>query len=367
MKSSELRFNAITPTSDQLAFRLHEPRDAMYKTASYLVAHFWGHPAEMADGLGVLLLTWNQANYIYGSFDFGKLEECIRSHLGMLERYRARRIVDYTADDEPHVRDLFEAFLAALAIAEGSRVGARSPVAVAKAFHLLAPGFFPLWDKKIAVVHGCDYYLRPAEKHITFMRLSQSMAHALQSVVPPAGRTILKMIDEYNYAKYTKEWTSGITSGWNFNPQAFRGQDVEVDAKAAGDLGTAYFRIAHESRNKMLRIPLDQLDKAAHGYDFTDMSIDLGIALEALLLHDLNGQDRGKLKFRLSLRGAWLGAKNEKERAGIQAALKIACAGSSSTNSMHSFNTGRIFSVRGVNAQDARNSPPRGRSIEPSG
>jgi len=116
--------------------------------------------------------------------------------------------------------------------------------------------------------------------------------------------------------------TAGVMSGWNFNPQAFRGQDVEVDAKAAEDLATAYFRIGHQSRNKMLRIPLDRLDKAAHGYDFTDRSIDLGIALEALLLHDLDGQDRGELRFRLSLRGAWLGAKDEKERAVIQAALK---------------------------------------------
>ena len=62
----------------------------------------------------------------------------------------------------------------------------------------------------------------------------------------------------------------------------------------------------------MLRIPLDQLDKAAHDRDFTDRSIDLGIALEAHLLHDLGKEDRGELSFRLSLRGAWLGAKDKK-------------------------------------------------------
>jgi hypothetical protein len=74
------------PTQDQLengcaAFRQHERRDAMYKTATFLVDHYWGRPVEMADGLGVLLLTWNQAFYRYGAFDFGKLEGCIAKNI----------------------------------------------------------------------------------------------------------------------------------------------------------------------------------------------------------------------------------------------------------------------------------------------
>lgn len=49
-------------------FEKHEKRDAMYKVATFLVFHFWGKPSDMADGLGVLLLTWNQAFYRYGIF-----------------------------------------------------------------------------------------------------------------------------------------------------------------------------------------------------------------------------------------------------------------------------------------------------------
>ena len=60
-------------------FEEYEKRDAMYKVATFLVSHFWGKPAEMADGLGVLLLTWNQAFYRYGIFDFDRLEECIEN------------------------------------------------------------------------------------------------------------------------------------------------------------------------------------------------------------------------------------------------------------------------------------------------
>jgi hypothetical protein len=44
-----------------MVFQQHERRDAMYKTVIFLVNHFWDHPADIADSLGVLLLTWNQA------------------------------------------------------------------------------------------------------------------------------------------------------------------------------------------------------------------------------------------------------------------------------------------------------------------
>ena len=49
-------------------FERHEKRDAMYKVATFLVSYFWGRPSDMADGLGVLLLTWNQAFYRYMGF-----------------------------------------------------------------------------------------------------------------------------------------------------------------------------------------------------------------------------------------------------------------------------------------------------------
>ncbi len=38
-----------------LAYQKHAKRDSMYRTATFLVGHFWGKPAEMADSLGVLL------------------------------------------------------------------------------------------------------------------------------------------------------------------------------------------------------------------------------------------------------------------------------------------------------------------------
>ena len=67
-----------------LAFRKREKRDAMYRVAMFLVERNWGKAADMADGLGVLLLTWNQAFYRYGPLDFERLEKCLADHQQMM-------------------------------------------------------------------------------------------------------------------------------------------------------------------------------------------------------------------------------------------------------------------------------------------
>lgn len=190
-----------------LEFQAREPRDAMYKTASFLVQHFWGQPRDMADGMGVLLLTWNQAFYRYGSFDFALLEDALRTNMAVIEELRPRDILSLVDADEPTIKRLFLAFLDALRIKEGTKKDCKSPVAVAKALHLLAPHFLPIWDDKIAKAYGCRYSLHPERKYVAFAHQMQGLARHLQEHVPPGGgRTFLKLIDEYNYAKYTKHW-----------------------------------------------------------------------------------------------------------------------------------------------------------------
>jgi hypothetical protein len=202
----------VVPTPSEfkrgyLAFQTRENRDAMYKTASFLVDHFWGKPGEMADGMGTLLLTWNQAFYRYGSFDFGLLEEALRSNIPVIEKLRQRHISTFAEVDEAVVSGLFIALLAALRIRDGKKKDCRSSVAVAKALHLLAPSFLPLWDDKIARAYNCHYSLHPDRKYITFTYMMKTLAQRLDEQVPVnGGRTFLKLIDEYNYAKFTKAW-----------------------------------------------------------------------------------------------------------------------------------------------------------------
>jgi hypothetical protein len=195
MNASELR-------KGYKAFQTHEPRDPMYKTATFLVETFWGQPKQMADSLGVLLLTWNNAFYRYGHFDFDVLEKCIRRNQRSLDQCRDMSILDYSPDDNETINTLFLQFLNALQIAYGRLAGRKSPVAVAKGLHLLAPNYFPLWDDKIARAYNCHYY------YVPFMQEMQSLALILAPKVDlkSTDKTLLKLIDEYNYAKFTRQW-----------------------------------------------------------------------------------------------------------------------------------------------------------------
>jgi hypothetical protein len=113
---------------------------------------------------------------------------------------------------------------------------------------------------------------------------------------------------------------AGANAGWLSGRERFDGSDVEVDAQAAEELASTYFRM-DPTRRQALHVPLDRLDKASRGDDFADRAIDLGIALEALLLHEVEGENQGELKFRLALRGALLGGNDVTERVEIQKSL----------------------------------------------
>jgi hypothetical protein len=131
------------------------------------------------------------------------------------------------------------------------------------------------------------------------------------------------------YPRYHMYWvqaddwlmSSGTTGGWQFSSTGEHfGQDIVVPRAEAEALGAAYFALHPQQRGKMLRIPLDRLGRAGRERDFADRAIDLGIALESLLLHDI--KDHGELSFRLSLRGAWLIGASGIERREIQSSLK---------------------------------------------
>jgi hypothetical protein len=280
-----------TPSKDEFLkgisiFKAHEKRDSMYKVATFLVSHYWGKPADMADGLGVLLLTWNQAFYRYGSFSFDELEGCINRTFEIIQTYRNRDISTLSDSDEIDIRQLFTEFLMALQIdsvkfsektkkkysskrdlevllqawgiaydptslktiyetvkdnptvkesiayieeesddgkeyleltisnlppREKNRLNSttyvnRSPVSVAKALHLLAPNFFPLWDDKISKKYQCYYNVSPAQKYIEFCKITKKQVREINEYVNQTNRTPVKLIDEFNYCKYTKSW-----------------------------------------------------------------------------------------------------------------------------------------------------------------
>jgi len=187
-------------------FERREPRDAMYKVATMITSHYWGKPSDMANGLGVLLLTWNQAFYRYGLFNFDKLEMCIDINLKKLKNLRERSIISLLESDEKDITNLFQEFLKALQIDSGRMKGRKSPVAVSKALHLLAPNFFPIWDYRIARAYGYNYYENPEEKYILFCRDMKTVTNRVKDYISHSDKTIIKLVDEYNYSKYTGGW-----------------------------------------------------------------------------------------------------------------------------------------------------------------
>jgi hypothetical protein len=189
-------------------FRRHEPRDAMYRVATFWIKHFWGDAPQIADGLGVLLLTWNNAFYRFGSFDFDALERCIRQNQATLDAFRNRDIASWSSQDDGPVSSLFKQLSTSLRIRDGPAKGRRSPVAVAKAMHVLAPAFFPIWDNKIAATYACRYNQDPSGSYLKFARSMQRCVRLLKAAgfKAPTRKTMLKVIDEYNYATFTKGW-----------------------------------------------------------------------------------------------------------------------------------------------------------------
>jgi hypothetical protein len=86
---------------------------------------------------------------------------------------------------------------------------------------------------------------------------------------------------------------------------------TSIDPKIA-DLFLRYIALEGEVRD-VLRIGLDRLALALRENVLTDRAIDLGIALEAMLLHNTGeGDSRGELKYRAAIRGAtFLGGSRE--------------------------------------------------------
>lgn len=204
----------------------NEKRDSIYKVATFLVKHFWYKPTDIADGIGVLLSVWNQAFYRYCNFalDFEGLEKFLKKNEKTIKKLRTRDISSFSKTDEDTTRELFNELLDVLKCKNR-----KSPVAVSKALHLLAPNFFIAWDDDIAMAYSCYWYdsKYSSKKYLKFMWKIKDLSERIiteytnrknvdketarkvicekSSSNVPFTKSLLKIIDEYNYA-FTKYW-----------------------------------------------------------------------------------------------------------------------------------------------------------------
>jgi hypothetical protein len=182
-------------------FGAHEPRDLFYRGATDLVALALRGEGSVtvAEALGVLLQTWNRPFYQYrkvGPEHFDDLDRLLGQHRIWLAQVRERSIETLTGDDEGEVQNVFGDFESVL-----------WPVGAAKALHLLAPRFLPLWDRAIAVAYGLALGEKGvnAGRYVRFMKVVQDQAGRLEAEAV-LGRNVLKALDEYNYCRFSKGW-----------------------------------------------------------------------------------------------------------------------------------------------------------------
>ena len=68
-------------------------------------------------------------------------------------------------------------------------------------------GLVPLWDLKIANAYGCRYAADPAATYLRFLVKIRGLARAMANVhIEDTTKTVVKLIDEYNYARFPKGW-----------------------------------------------------------------------------------------------------------------------------------------------------------------
>jgi hypothetical protein len=204
--SVKLPWQPPSPTLRQLktAARLfpeREPRDLFYRVALELIRLAGQRETKITVGeaLAVLLQTWNLNVYRFHPEKApqlaAQLDELLRTQKSSLASFRRRSIESLTPQDYDAIRELFDAFDAVA-----------GPVGTAKALHLLAPRFFPLWDAAIRRAYrvaGGRAGTR-SRQYLRFLEITQAQAQAL------SGRNgignPLKALDEFNYGRYTKQW-----------------------------------------------------------------------------------------------------------------------------------------------------------------
>lgn len=189
------------------AFETNEPRAGIYLEAVRQVSDNWGVATEMAAGVKRLLDVWHHAFYRFGNFELPLLRSCIERNTKALGMFRNRSISTLARTDHNEVDKVFEEFLDAL---RGGR--RRTPVGVAKALHVLAPEFFPLWDTDIALAYG-SWWVYSEFGFLEYLPFCWKMKRLAEHVTVSGcvrdltpERSVLKVVDEYNYSRFTKKW-----------------------------------------------------------------------------------------------------------------------------------------------------------------
>lgn len=197
---------SVEPTLQALEFahatvERNEPRALFYKVSAEIVdlALRGETLLTVAEGMAVLLQAWNPGFYHLRPFDarfFAGIERLVATYRDLILSFRPRSIESLSEEDEPAVKELFGAFEQLLGLD-----------AAARCLNLLAPLFFPLWDRHIARAYGLPLEMggTSAERYVRFMKIVRKQVVRLGGQ-RRVGRNPLRAIDEFNYCKCSRRW-----------------------------------------------------------------------------------------------------------------------------------------------------------------
>jgi hypothetical protein len=192
---------AVALADARVRYREIEARDLFYRAATDLVGRALDDPSSpltLGEAVSVLLFTWNSAFYRYHppTVDLvDRIEDLVRSRRPELDRWRQAELQPAEIPGETaEILATFTAFEMLL-----------GPVGAAKALHLLAPGFFPIWDRKIATAYRCGLGKAGTngDRYVRFMSHAAEQCQRLRAGHRgPAD--LVKALDEWNYVTYTR-------------------------------------------------------------------------------------------------------------------------------------------------------------------
>jgi hypothetical protein len=172
-----------------------EGRDVVYRVARHLIEQAYDGASlfTVGEGVAVLLLSWNASFYrprpalVRTLVD--DLDRLVQTHASILRQFRARDLESYEpAADAEAIEELYRHFLDRL-----------WPVGTAKALHVIAPHFFPLWDNPIA--HEFRLQLSPRDAsvkaYLDLVGIGSRFARSSDLADP------LKALDEWAYVRFT--------------------------------------------------------------------------------------------------------------------------------------------------------------------
>lgn len=166
---------------------------------------------KLAEDIEYLLMKWNQRVPV----DEIKLRKTVKQVANKVKTWDLVKMNLWNYHKE--ITEIFRIFVNT-AKPDKNGKQKKNYTSASKALHILNPKFFVMWDYKIRDGYGCceneegyfNFLLRcqkEIEKIIsTYESDYPSGPEISQKIYEGPPKSIVKLLDEYNIAKYTKEW-----------------------------------------------------------------------------------------------------------------------------------------------------------------